>query len=359
MTIESINKKDCCGCSLCVNVCVRKCISMQSDIEGFLVPVINKEECINCGLCYNKCPVNGKYETENRSRYFASAIANKKELLKSSSGGTFVLLARYILSQSGYVCGCVFDDNMKAVHICSNKVKDIYRMMGSKYVQSSLEYALLDVKRLLKDDKKVLFTGTACQIAAVKSLFPNTENLYLVDILCHGVPSPLFFRKYVEYLEKKHNGKLIKLEFRNKEKLGWGSEHRTYYEIECNGKIKGYRPILPAYFCSFFYGTNLRESSIASINTKKGLELFEAIRSGMSFCDEIPKDKGKGTNTNFYCPTFRYASRDNFYKGMAYKKYEDFIWRIYFDKFTRKKFITSIYGRFIPQKVKELCNRMK
>lgn len=393
MTIEDIRKNNCCGCSVCVNVCVQKCISMQSDEEGFLVPVINKDECTNCGLCYKKCPVNQKYEIRDTSRYFASAIADKKELMESSSGGVFIELAKYILTQDGYVCGCVFDKEMRAVHICSNKMEDIHRMMGSKYVQSTVEHVLPEVKYLLKSGKKVLFTGTACQVAAVKSLIRNTENLYLVDILCHGVPSPLFFQKYVMFLEQRHKGKLVNIEFRNKKKLGWGSEHRTFYEIKKNGTVRGYRPFLPAYFCSFFYGTNLREScynckyagenrisditigdfwgyfafyrrnfpegiSIVSVNSECGQNLFGAIRNKLNFCDELSPDKAKGTNTNFYHPTPRPISRNDFYKDFYKKSYKDFVWKVYLDKNTRKKFIVSLYGRFMPLCIKKLRNKI-
>ena len=394
MTVDDINKKECCGCSLCATVCVKRCITMTPDAEGFLFPIINKDECINCGLCYKKCPVTKGVETYTEPYYFAAAISNKEDLLNSSSGGIFIALAKHILRLGGYVCGCVWDENMKATHICSNNISDIYRMMGSKYVQSTIETVLPDVKRLINNGCIVLFTGTACQIAAIKTLLPNADNLYLVDILCHGVPSPLFFSKYVKYLENKHGGKLINLEFRNKRKLGWGSEHRTYYEIEKNGSKKGYRPSLPAYFCAFFYGTNLREScynckyagehrisditigdfwgymsyykrkfpeglSIVSINTNRGMSLFTSIRSSMSFCDEIPKDMAKGSNTNFYHPTPRYSSRNTFYSDIYDRDYKDYIWKIYLDKYTRKQFLVSLYGRFMPECIKKLRNALK
>ena len=262
MNINDIGKKDCSGCSLCVQLCVKECISMRSDEEGFLFPVIDMDKCIDCGLCYRKCPVNRQSVTNNKNfpKYYASAISDTKELLECSSGGTFIELAKYVLSQGGYVCGCVFDEHMRAVHKCTNSLEEVRRMRGSKYVQSSIEKAFPQVKDLIDDGKIVLFTGTACQIAAVKGFVKSTEKLFLVDILCHGVPSPLFFEKYVEFLGKKHKGRVVNLEFRNKKKLGWGSEHRTYYEVERNGVVRGYRPVLPAYFCSFFWGTNLRES---------------------------------------------------------------------------------------------------
>ena len=396
MNINDIGKKDCSGCSLCVQLCVKECISMRSDEEGFLFPVIDMDKCIDCGLCYRKCPVNRQSVTNNKNfpKYYASAISDTKELLECSSGGTFIELAKYVLSQGGYVCGCVFDEHMRAVHKCTNSLEEVRRMRGSKYVQSSIEKAFPQVKDLIDDGKIVLFTGTACQIAAVKGFVKSTEKLFLVDILCHGVPSPLFFEKYVEFLGKKHKGRVVNLEFRNKKKLGWGSEHRTYYEVERNGVVRGYRPVLPAYFCSFFWGTNLREScynckfagpdrisditigdfwvywsyyhrnfpegiSIASVNTPKGELLFDEVKDKMSFCDELPADKAKGTNTNFYHPTSRPLARDNFYVNIKKRRYEDFVWRVYLNKYTRKKILVSLYGRFMPKFMKKIANSLR
>ena len=396
MNINDIGKKDCSGCSLCVQLCVKECISMRSDEEGFLFPVIDMDKCIDCGLCYRKCPVNRQSVTNNKNfpKYYASAISDTKELLECSSGGTFIELAKYVLSQGGYVCGCVFDEHMRAVHKCTNSLEEVRRMRGSKYVQSSIEKAFPQVKDLIDDGKIVLFTGTACQIAAVKGFVKSTEKLFLVDILCHGVPSPLFFEKYVEFLGKKHKGRVVNLEFRNKKKLGWGSEHRTYYEVERNGVVRGYRPVLPAYFCSFFWGTNLREScynckfagpdrisditigdfwgywsyyhrnfpegiSIASVNTPKGELLFDEVKDKMSFCDELPADKAKGTNTNFYHPTSRPLARDNFYVNIKKRRYEDFVWRVYLNKYTRKKILVSLYGMFMPKFMKKIANSLR
>ena len=396
MNINDIGKKDCSGCSLCVQLCVKECISMRSDEEGFLFPVIDMDKCIDCGLCYRKCPVNRQSVTNNKNfpKYYASAISDTKELLECSSGGTFIELAKYVLSQGGYVCGCVFDEHMRAVHKCTNSLEEVRRMRGSKYVQSSIEKAFPQVKDLIDDGKIVLFTGTACQIAAVKGFVKSTEKLFLVDILCHGVPSPLFFEKYVEFLGKKHKGRVVNLEFRNKKKLGWGSEHRTYYEVERNGVVRGYRPVLPAYFCSFFWGTNLREScynckfagpdrisditigdfwgywsyyhrnfpegiSIASVNTPKGELLFDEVKDKMSFCDELPADKAKGTNTNFYHPTSRPLARDNFYVNIKKRRYEDFVWRVYLNKYTRKKILVSLYGRLMPKFMKKIANSLR
>lgn len=393
MTIESVGRFNCSGCSLCSKICSKHSITMEPDAEGFLQPVINHETCIDCGLCYKKCPCNGEKEIESITPvYYASAISDKEELLNSSSGGTFISLSKYILNQGGYVCGCIYDSNMKAIHTCTNNLNVVHKMMGSKYVQSEIICCIDEIKELLDDGKKVLFTGTACQVAAIKTYIKNRENLYLVDILCHGVPSPLFFRKYVDFLERKHNGKVVNIEFRNKKELGWGSEHRTYYEVQKCDKMKGYIPNLPAYFCAFFWGINLREScynckfagrnrisditigdfwgywkffhknfpegiSIASVNTEKGKELYNQIKDNMDFCIELPEDKAKGTNTNFYHPTPRPSTRDSFYKGLNDAQYEDFRIRTYLDKNCRKKLLVSAYGKFVPEWIKRIIRK--
>lgn len=387
MTIDDIGRTNCSGCSLCSLLCPKHSIKMKPDAEGFLQPVIDKNTCIDCGRCYNNCPHISKYEKHESPIYYVSAIKNKEILQKSSSGGDFFALAEEFIKKGGYVCGCVFDDRMRAIHICTSEINDVYKMMGSKYVQSNITDCLLKVKQIIEDGKRVLFTGTACQIAAVKQYINCNDLLYTVDILCHGVPSPLFLSKYVDFLERKHEGRLIKLEFRNKLELGWGSEHRTYYEIETvKGKI-GYRPNLPAYFCAFFWALNLREScynckyagkdrisditigdfwgywscfkknfpegiSIASINTCKGRELFDSIGEELDYQIEIPQDKATATNTNFNHPTPRPSTRDGFYHNIENMRYEQFRKRVFFDKTSKKKLMTSIYGRFIPESVK-------
>lgn len=390
--IEKVGIKNCSGCSLCSLLCPKESIEMKMDTEGFLQPVINHDTCINCGLCYKKCPSVGETEKHHTPVYYASAIKNKEKLLRSSSGGNFYALANRFIVDGGYVCGCVFDERTKAVHICTNSMSDVERMMGSKYVQSTVTECLKEAKKLIGAGRRVLFTGTACQVAAAKEFLKNNELLYTVDILCHGVPSPLFLSKYVDYLEKKHKGELVKLDFRNKQELGWGSEHRTYYEIKNEKGTKGYRPKIPAYFCAFFWSLNLREScynckfagkdrvsditigdfwgywayfkkqfpegiSIASVNTEKGKELYNQIKDNMDFCIELPEDKAKGTNTNFYHPTPRPSSRDMFYKGLKDAKYEDFRLRTYLNKDSRKKLLISAYGRFVPEWIKRIIRK--
>ena len=394
MTIDNIGRANCSGCSLCSLVCPQASIVMREDEEGFIAPIIDDNTCVNCGLCYQMCPCNVKQSSEITPLYYAAAIKDEGLLKHSSSGGMFIALATAFIHQGGFVCGCVFNEKMQAVHVVTDRLEEVEKMMGSKYVQSSITESLCVVKNLLQEGKKVLFTGTACQIAAVKKYTKNGTNLFCVDILCHGVPSPLYLKKYVDYLETKHRGRVSRLEFRNKEKRGWGSEHRTYYEIDKNGTIKGYRPNLPSYFCAFFWGLNLREScyhckftgtnrisditigdfwgywsyfkkefpqgiSIMSINSPKGSELLDLIKDAMEYLIEVPQKDALGTNTNFYHPTEKPSTRDGFYKGIRDMRYQDFRKRVFCDKTSKKKFLVSVYGCYIPERIKKLIRSVK
>lgn len=389
MTIDSIGIKNCSGCSLCSLICPHKSITMKSDIEGFLQPIIDYNTCIDCGACYKVCPCKHRRNVDSKPVYYAVINKNEDLLKKSSSGGLFIALALYFIEQGGYVCGCVFDDKMRVEHICTNDIDVVKKMMGSKYVQSNITKCLLEVKNLLNNNKKVLFTGTACQVAAVKQYTKESENLFCVDILCHGVPSPLYFKKYVEYLQKKHSGRLTKIEFRNKDKRGWGAEHRTYYEIEKGDSLKGHRPILPSYFSAFFWGINLREScynckftgtsrvsdmtigdfwgswnyfkkmfhggiSIASVNSDKGTILISSIMDRLEFCKEIPQKDALGSNTNFYHPTIRPKIRDGFYNNIGERRYEQMWSRVYLNMSTFKQLMVSLYGLLTPEFVKKI-----
>ena len=389
MTIEAIASSRCSGCSLCSQECAKKSITMAANEEGFLHPVIDYATCVDCGLCYKMCPCNEEPLKEVTPVFYTSAIKDKEKLLKSSSGGNFIALASCFIEQGGYVCGCVFNAEMVAEHVCTNDMSVVERMMGSKYVQSNIQKVLPEVKRHLSEGVPVLFTGTACQVAAVRRYTKDHEGLYTVDILCHGVPSPQYLAKYKDFLERKHNGRLVELQFRNKQELGWGSEHRTYYEIEKDGVLKGYRPSLPAYFCAFFWSLDLREScynckfaglnrvsditigdfwgywayfkkrfpegiSIASVNTEKGKRLFESARIAFDFCEEVPRDAAIVSNTNFFHPTLRPSTRSGFYKNLSNLSYERMRARVFFDKTSFKKLMTSVYGRYMPAAAKRL-----
>ena len=195
---------------------------MLFDDEGFWYPEIDHAKCTECGLCINACPINKDNDTDNFEKpIFYSAISKDKEsLIKSSSGGVFSLLTENIFQRNGYVFGCILDNNNKAINIGINSSKEIERMRGSKYVRSEINSTYKEVKEKLKQKYPVMFTGTPCQVDGLRRyLVKKYKNLYLVEVLCHGVPSPKLFEAHIDRLENRHKGKVVNYNMRSKKKL--------------------------------------------------------------------------------------------------------------------------------------------
>lgn len=193
------DKSRCCGCNACVQRCPKQCITMHEDEEGFLYPKVEQSICIDCGLCEKVCPIINPNRQRKPLQVFAAKNKNEEQRLRSSSGGIFILLAEYIIKQGGVVFGARFDKNWEVEHVCAETIEDLRPLMRSKYVQSRIGNTYKEAEQFLKDGRKVLFTGTPCQIAAFKLfLRKEYENLLTVDIICHGVPSPMVWRKYLE-----------------------------------------------------------------------------------------------------------------------------------------------------------------
>ena len=222
--IKLDKKEICSGCSACEAACPMNCITMIPDKLGFLYPVINNDTCTNCGICEAICPALSKTVFHDTIVTEAYAAYNKDNCIRerSSSGGIFTLIAQYILSQGGVVFGAAFDDTFNTVkHISVENQEWLYKLQGSKYVQSEIGRAYIEVEEHLKQGRLVLFSGTPCQISGLKAyLRKDYYNLYLQDIVCHGVPSPAVWEKYVTHLECRIKGKLIRASFRDKQN-GW------------------------------------------------------------------------------------------------------------------------------------------
>lgn len=216
--ISVLNKQDCCGCGACHNICPAGAISLQENSEGFLYPQIDKNKCTNCGLCKKTCAcINPTYKNLNNPECFAFMAVDKIRM-GSSSGGAFPILAYNFVNNGGYVAGAVFNNDCGVEHIVSNLSEDIEKMRSSKYLQSNTKNCYMEIKELLNEGKKVLFTGCPCQVAGLKAYLQNDyENLFCVDLVCHGVPSPKVFKKYIqeEYL-KTANEKWLNTNFRDK-----------------------------------------------------------------------------------------------------------------------------------------------
>lgn len=194
-------EKQCTGCGLCVVRCPKKCISMENRLLGHVYPNINQDACIDCRLCKKVCP--SLHESGNRYPLSAYAAWAKdcEDYKTSTSGGAASVITNYILSNGGVVYGCAALPKVNISHIRIDDIKDAYKLKGSKYVQSNIINVLPQVAQDVKTGRKVLFTGTPCQVAAVKRMFKTIpDNLYLVDLICHGVPSN---RWLIDYIKKK------------------------------------------------------------------------------------------------------------------------------------------------------------
>ena len=196
--IEIKDKSQCCGCNACVQRCPKQCIASE-DEEGFLYPEVDEAICIDCGLCENVCPVINQADARIPLQVYAAKNTDEKIRMHSSSGGVFSILAEQTIKQGGVVFGARFDENWEVKHDYTETIDGVSVFRGSKYVQSKTGDTFKQAEQFLKQNRKVLFSGTPCQIVALKRyLKKEYENLLLVDFICHGVPSPGVWRKYLK-----------------------------------------------------------------------------------------------------------------------------------------------------------------
>jgi coenzyme F420-reducing hydrogenase beta subunit len=234
--IEILNKKDCCGCSACVEICPKHCISFEEDYEGFRYPLVDNDVCIQCGMCEKVCPVIHQDNPVIPIRCFAGRFQDDDVRKNSSSGGIFTALALEVLKRRGIVFGAMYDDSWEVKHGYIETAEDLYKLRTSKYLQSRMGKSFLEAKRFLKAGRLVLFSGTPCHIAGLRNFLQRDyDKLLTVDFVCHGVPSPKVWRKFLKEMQKKtelpHCDKQIiptQINFRDKT-YGW-----TKYSLKMN-----------------------------------------------------------------------------------------------------------------------------
>ena len=355
-------KNQCFGCNACYNICPVGAISMKEDDEGFLYPFIDKTKCTNCGLCKKACPSLNKSETYNgngKNPDCYAVMADDEIRLKSSSGGAFTLIADYILDKGGYVCGVVWDKNGKAIHKITNDKKEYEKMKKSKYVQSDPLNVYSEIKKLLEDNKLVLFTGTPCQVAALNVfLGKNYDNLLTVDLICHGVPSPKVWRQYLK--ETINDEEFVNADFRDKN-AGW-----TVYLTTTTTTTNVYKCDMQNdyYLKSFLKNMCLRPScgtcpftstqresditigdfwaierfdkklndkkgtSVVLLNNEKGKKLFNNIKNSMPACIKVPLEYAYYYNITLYRTLPQHTNRQAFFRlfkeGKTLKEITDY-----------------------------------
>lgn len=301
--------KDCVGCGSCQGSCPEGAITMVFNAQGFLCPQIDETLCTQCGLCLRVCPTQQELPASPAPHTYHAVQAGDDVRMQASSGGVFPLLARQILKSGGYVAGAVFDKDFTTVHhIVSNRPEDVAAMQTSKYLQSSTADVYPQIRLLLDQGRTVLFSGTACQVAGLLAFLQKPyDNLYTLDVVCHGVPSPGVYARYLQEFQRPGDP-IVEVNFRKKEVVGWSANLYIRY---ASGKVHAPTQtdlymlcflsdwILrdSCYHCPFkgmkysdltvadFWGIQTLErhfedgkgTSLLTVNTRKGQQLYQMI----------------------------------------------------------------------------------
>ena len=393
--IEIEEKVQCCGCTACSNVCPKKAIDMQQDKEGFMYPSLDKSKCVNCGLCDKVCPIKNKRNNQFEQKGYVLNNKDDDVRAKSTSGGAFSLIAEYVLSKSGIIFGAKFDDDYNVVHDFATNKEEYQKFRGSKYVQSDLKKCFSKVKNFLDEDKLVCFSGTPCQIEGLKCfLRKEYDNLITVDVMCHAAPSPLVWRKYLNYQKSKLKGKKIKeILFRDKSKYGFKYSTMTI-KTDKDTYSKGVEtdPYLRAFFgdlsdrpscyeCKFkkqnhisdftiwdcFIAENFDKSldddkgtSRMLINSNKGMDIFNIIKENCNYTEVEVSDLVKNVKEMLHSVE-KNPRRKMFFEDLNEMKEEKFFakWfpdtiKVKIERFVRIFMVkTGIY-----KKIKRLVKKM-
>ena len=350
MPINIKDKKKCSGCTACQQICPKHCINMFSDIEGFLYPKVDLKNCINCGLCEKACPDINPLECRLPINCYAVKNNNLDIRKASSSGGVFSLLAEKVLSKKGVVFGARFDSHWQVVMDYTENIEGLDKFRGSKYVKCDVGDSYSKVKDFLSSGKKVLYSGSSCQIAGLRKFLKHDyKNLLLVDYLCHGAPSPLLWKKYIEEISRNDVSSLTNISFRNK-KRGWkkfsiiikkGKEVLADSVFSENIYMRAFlsdmslRP--SCYQCSARNGHSGADITIGDhwairdinssfddnkgvslvlINTEKGLCAFENLNANIIETDFVESKKWNGA---FYEKTEEHLHRKRFFRKLQYR----------------------------------------
>lgn len=346
---RNVPKHICTGCCTCQSTCPVDAISMKADREGFLYPIVDNEKCIKCEICSKKCPVlNPQYTNTDKPRCIAT-FANDDIRLKSASGGIYAAFAEKILEQDGYICGAVYKSDWSVEHIVGNTLDVLEKTRNSKYVQSNAGLVYRDVEKLLENGKKVLFSGTPCQVAGLYAFldYKKYNNLFTMDLICHGVPSHKVLRKY---LNENYGNKSIKnIDFRAKDYYGWSTEMTVEFDDgdiyrNTHDKDTFYQSFLPCLAlrkscetCIFsklprqgdisigdFWGidrykpelNDKKGTSVVLVNNKKGAKIVNIISDMLNTIEDVPIEYALKVNKTIAAPFKAHFGRKHFFLSL-------------------------------------------
>lgn len=293
MFVSNKDKAACCGCNSCAEVCPKHCIQMVEDAQGFIYPQVDSSVCVECGMCEKVCPLEvANLSLRKPLKAYAAWNKNRQEHLLSSSGGAAYIFSSYIIEKGGVVYGCT-SDGIDVRHIRVENHSELFKLQGSKYVQSDVRGLFKKVKNDLKNGKTVLFIGTPCQVAGLKNYIGHhNEHLYWVDLICHGVPSKQMLHEHIKHVAK---GKKIQhISFRkgtdyrfsitaNKFSYEVSLWETPYKDLYLKGFFEGMINRPSCYQCPFACSTRVSDITIGDFWGLKHAEcLPEEVKDGVS-----------------------------------------------------------------------------
>ena len=295
--ITITDKSHCSGCTACYTACPKHAITMIPDELGFKYPSVNKELCVECGICVKVCSFCNPKLNDNPKCIYAARNLEIKEIISSRSGALFPELYKTIIKENGVVFGAAFDESLLVKHKAATVEDECISFKGSKYVQSEMGDTFQSVITNLKDGKKVLFSGTPCQVSGLLSVVPSNlqKSLYTVDIICHGTPSPRLYKDYLTYIENRNGSKVISFNFRDKSVNGW-HDHKESAILENGDKI-----VDTSYTRLFYTNCFFRESCyvcpFASVHRVSDITLGDLW--GWENIDKTLNDDARGVSLVF------------------------------------------------------------
>ena len=380
--IQTGDVHKCCGCYACASICGHDAIKMNIDPMGFAYPEVDVDKCVECGLCERVCMFQRDDVLDSKLPFSAYAVRHKdlREVETSRSGAAFIALSDWILDKGGAIYGAGYGEHFSIKHKRAADVCSRNEFKGSKYAQSNMSGVYQELKVDLKEGRPVLFSGTPCQTASVKAFIPNRlqENLYLIDIICHGVSSPAVWNDYLLYLEKKVGQPLTAVDFRDKAKYGWSGLHKesfvfedgikrtfqyTYYNDllirpSCNvcpyanlnrpsditiGDFWGWEKACPS------FNEDDKGCSLVLINSSRGKDWFDGVKDQLHFVEVTLQ---LCIQPNLQCPTSENPLRSQFeddYRRKGFKyvmcRYGEVGIKYHYRRVSR--FIKRLINRFI------------
>ena len=369
-----MDKRKCTSCSACMNICPTKAVMMKHTIKNTYM-VVDEEKCIDCRLCESVCPILSVKENENSKKPHCYAAASISDGMKwSASGGIFFELASLVINQEGIVFGAAFDKEFTVNIVSTDCMEGLYAIQSSKYVESNINYSYTEAKHYLDGGRYVLFAALPCQIAGLKSfLKKDYDNLLCVDIICHGTPSELIHKDYLEYYQQHYGVKINEIRHRYKGGEKWNpmrrhvslfrfSDRKIVQEISYDGYLCGFAKNLffkdCCYECEFnklprvgdislgdYTGLGIEKKSkykwekgvnAVLVNNYKGRDWIDKIHDNI-YIEDRPISEMLVFNKNIFRPTRKTNERELFLEAYSHEN-----WNVLRKHFLDRKFLTII-----------------